>query len=136
MWYDPFYSPFDLYGPMYVDPWGYGSGAYYGSGGYYGFGGYGGSTSDPYSFSTSTKSEQPEATGSIRVRVKPDRAQVYLDGTLMGVVDQFDGLTTHLVASVGTHELQVRADGYDPLTMSVNVKEDRTVTARGNLKKK
>jgi hypothetical protein len=129
LWYDPYYSPFDAYGPLYLDPGMYG---YPGS--YYGFGGYGGSYSNTYS--SPRESERNDATGSIRLRVKPSNAQVYLDGTLMGVVDQFDGLTTHLAAPAGTHELQIRADGYDALTMSVNVKEDRTVTARGNLKKK
>ena len=59
-----------------------------------------------------------------------------LDGTLMGIVDEFDGLSSHLAATVGRHELEIRADGYAPLKVLVTVEEDKTVTARGSMKKK
>lgn len=131
-YYDPFYGSrwwsrygiwYDPYDPIGYDPWMYGGG--------YGYGGYSGG----YSSSWDTP-EPREATGAIRVRVKPSNAQLYLDGTLMGVVDQFDGLTTHLAAPAGRHEIEIRADGYEPLKLFVNVEEDRTVTARGSMKKK
>ena len=77
-----------------------------------------------------------EGTGSVRLRVKPSNGKVYLDGTFMGVVDQFDGLTDHLAAPVGRHEIEVRADGYDTLTLAVDVEPDKTVTVRGSLPKK
>jgi hypothetical protein len=140
MWYDPF-SNYGYYSPMYLDPFGYGYG--YGSYGIYsGLGGYGGYSSyDSYGSESLGGSYSPEAgpprletTGSIRIRVKPSDAQVYLDGKLAGVVDQFDGLKTHLIATTGHHELEIRAEGYEPLKISVTVTDDKTVTARGSLR--
>ncbi len=54
----------------------------------------------------------------------------------MGVVDQFDGLTDHLVVPIGRHEIEVRADGYDPQTFTVDVEADRTMTVRGSLERR
>jgi hypothetical protein len=140
MWADP-YDPFGYgYGMGMGYPYGYGYG--YGSGlgdpfysdlyaDAYGYGGGGGG-----SYSSSRGSERPEPTGSVRLRVKPASAKVYLDGTMIGVVDDFDGLTSHLAAPAGRHEIEVRADGYETLKISVDVEADKTVTARGTLRKK
>jgi len=138
MWYDPF-SNYGYYSPMYLDPFGSGYGSY---GIYSGLGGYGGYSSyDTYDRESLGGSYSPEATpprfettGSIRIRVKPSDAQVYVDGKPAGIVDQFDGLKTHLIATTGSHKLEIRADGYEPLTITVTVPEDKTVTARGSLK--
>lgn len=129
MWYDP-YGPWGYYDPFYLDPV-YGG---YGSGGY-GYGGYTYSGS-PGAYSSSAVREVSEATGSVRLRVKPANGKVYLDGTLVGIVDEFDGLTTHLAATAGRHEIEIRADGFEPLKLLVDVPEDQTVTARGSLRKK
>lgn len=123
MWYDPF-SPFGYYDPLYVDPY------------LYGYGGFGYSGGGTGGYAPSSEGSVPrEATGSVRLRVKPAHAKVYLDGTLMGTVDEFDGLTSHLAATAGRHEIEVRADGYAPMKLFVNVIEDRTVTARGRMRK-
>jgi hypothetical protein len=74
-------------------------------------------------------------TGSVRLRVDPKEAKVYVDGALVGVVDEFDGLSHHLDLQPGRHEIEVRADGYQPLTLDVQVQEGRTMTARGRLEK-
>jgi hypothetical protein len=125
IWYDPF-SPF-AYSSLYFDP-------FYGPAGY--GGGYSVYPGNFYEEPTPGSSfQEPEATGSIRVRVKPVDGKVYLDGTFMGVVDQFDGLTDHLATTAGSHQIEIRADGYQPLTLSVDVEPDRTITARGTLKK-
>ena len=127
MWYDPF-DPFGYgnrygYDPFMNDPWLVASAYGYGGGG--GGGGY-----------SSSRGSEHEATGSIRLRVKPSNGKVYVDGTLVGVVDDFDGLSTHLAAAAGRHEIEIRADGYRPLKIMVDVEEDRTVTARGTMTKK
>jgi len=133
LWADPY------------DPFGYGYGYPYGFG--YGYGGYG---LDPFymdlygdaraggggGYSSSRGSMPEEPTGSVRLRVKPANAKVFLDGTMIGVVDDFDGLTSHLAAPAGHHEIELRADGYETLKMGVDVDPDKTVTARGSMKKK
>jgi hypothetical protein len=115
--YDPFWSPF-----------GYG-GYYYYNDPFYGSRGYGRSEPEP--------EPEPEAprTGSLRFRVSPASAQVYVDGRLMGRVDDFNGLAHHLELVAGAHQLELRADGYETLVTSVTVKADRTTTERLNLKK-
>ena len=74
--------------------------------------------------------------GSIRLRANPESAQVFIDGALVGVVDDFNGLTNHLELEGGTHKIELRADGYEPYSAEINVKVGKTVTERINLKKK
>jgi hypothetical protein len=107
-WYDPWYDP-------YFDPYGY-YGMYMGGGG----GGY----------------HESSMMGSLRVKVSPSDAQVYVDGVLQGVVDDFDGLRNHLEVPMGDHKIEIKKDGYETLTGDVTVEADKTLTFRGSLKKK
>jgi hypothetical protein len=75
------------------------------------------------------------ATGSLRLRVNPSHARVYVDGALAGVASAFGGLTDHLVLPAGVHDLELRADGYTTASIQVDVKPDRTQTERINLKR-
>jgi hypothetical protein len=50
---------------------------------------------------------------SARLEVKPRNAQVYLDGYLVGVVDQFDGMFQRLDTPPGEHELVAYLKGYN-----------------------
>jgi hypothetical protein len=106
-WYDPWYDPY--YG-------GYGMA--------YGGGGRVSSTSDNRPFS-----------GSLRIKVSPSKGQVYIDGVLQGLVDDFDGLSNHLEIDQGSHQLEIRADGYETLTESIDIDAGKTQTFRGSLKK-
>ena len=131
--YYPIY-PYYPYYPYYY-PYGYGFGfGYYsaypwygGFGGYYGGGGY---SEGGGSYTTEM------ATGSIRLRASPSNAKVYVDGTLMGIVDDFDGLSNHLELSAGQHALELRADGYETYSGTINVQVGKTMTERVSLKKK
>ncbi|MFI5177817.1 MAG: PEGA domain-containing protein [Vicinamibacterales bacterium] len=132
-WY-PWYGPgFGYgYGYGYYDPWYsgygfYGSYAYGGYGGYSGGGGGGGGYSSEY---------QTVATGSIRLRVSPETAKVYIDGALMGTVEDFNGLGRHLDLPAGQHQIELRADGYDTYTGTVEVLVGKTMTERVSLNKK
>lgn len=127
-WYSPYwYDPFYRYG-------------YYGYGGRYGAydpydqydQGYSSSSSSSNSFSE----PEPRRMGSIRIKAKPATAKVYIDGTLVGTIDDFDGLTNHLELEAGPHEMEIRADGYVTLVKSISVKADQTMTERLSLKKK
>ncbi len=73
--------------------------------------------------------------GSLRIKANPDTAKVYIDGALAGTVDDFNGLTHHLTVEAGRHELQLRADGYQPYTQDISVEIGRTMTVRASLKK-
>ncbi len=113
-WYDPWYDPYyGMYGTYGYSPYDYG----YGGGG------------------TSRRDEPKRETGSIRLRVRPDKAKVYIDGVLQGLVDDFNGLSRHLDVSAGTHQLELRADGYVTLNDEIIVEAGKTQTYRGALKK-
>lgn len=116
MWYDP-YNPYGFYD----DPMAYGAPSGY---------------SSNSSYSSSIGSQAPELTGSLRLRVNPSHAKVYIDGTLVGTVNDFNGLGSHLAATAGTHQIEFRADGYETLTITVKVAADKTLTERATLKKK
>jgi hypothetical protein len=107
-WYDPWYDP------------------YYG---WYGMnygGGYGGSRS---------YDDDRSDTGTLRLKVNPSAAKVYIDGVLQGVVDDFNGLSSSLEVTEGTHQLEIRGDGYVTLKAQVKIEAGKTQTYRGSLKK-
>lgn len=107
-YYDPWYDPwFGAYNP-------------------YGYGGGGGRSRDD---------APSRETGSIRLRVNPDKAKVYVDGVLQGTVDDFNGLGNHLDVVGGTHQLEIRAEGYVTLKDEIVVEAGKTQTFRGSLKK-
>jgi hypothetical protein len=74
-------------------------------------------------------------TGSIRFRVSPKSASVYIDGALVGKVEEFDGLSDHLELDGGMHQLELRAEGYETYRGQIDVAVGRTLTERVSLKK-
>jgi hypothetical protein len=129
--YDPFWSPF-----------GFGSGYGYGGYGYggYGYGGYGGyGYDDPdsqgYYGGGGSEGREPRDTGSLRLKIKPREAQVYVDGYLVGEVDSFDGAFQKLGIEAGAHRVELKADGYEPLQLDVLITPGETVTYKGDMKR-
>jgi hypothetical protein len=111
-WYDPYY-----YGGYY--PGAYGGGY---SGGYQG-GGYGSGTS----------SYGGGPTGSLRLKIKPRDAKVYIDGYFVGVIDDFDGMFQKLGVDAGGHRVEIKADGHEPISFDVLITPGETVTYKGEL---
>jgi len=122
-YYDPWgYGGFGL-GYFYYSPWGWdpyysGYGTGYGSGYGYGprYGAYG------YDL------------GSVKLKVRPRDAEVFVDGYFAGHVDDFDGILQSLKLDAGAYRIEVRKPGYQPLQFDVRVQPDRTITFRGELK--
>jgi hypothetical protein len=112
------------YGYGYYDPYGYYP---YGYGSYYpGYVSYG---------SGGSESRAARTTGSIRLKARPKEALVYIDGALAGTVDDFNGLGDHLQLEGGLHQLELRADGYEPYIGELEVKVGKTLTERISLKR-
>jgi PEGA domain len=132
-------SPYWGWNPYwYYNPFAYG----YGYGSPYGYGAYNNGYNNQYGYSSSNAYTDPNTVpapkreiGSLRLKAKPVNAQVYIDGVLVGSVDDFDGLTDHLELDAGPHQMQIRADGYLPHTKDITVKSGRTLTERVSLKK-
>ncbi len=115
-------------------PWGYYAGGfdaidYYG--GYYG-------AYDPWYgwYPThAANDDDNDETGSLRLKVKPNDASVYVDGFYAGTVDDFDGPFQKLKIERGPHHIEIREPGYAPLAVDVMIQEDFTITYRGVMQK-
>lgn len=123
-WGYPYYGygyGYGYWGNYWYDPW-YSSSVYIG----YAGGGAGGYDRGP---------DEGRRMGSIRLKASPKDARVYIDGALVGTVDDFDGLSDHLKLDAGTYQLEIRADGYEPYTGDLRVEAGKTITERVSLKK-
>lgn len=76
--------------------------------------------------------QPPVAFGGVRLRVEPRDAQVFVDGYFVGVVDDFDG-GKGLPLESGPQNIEIRADGYEPLQIEVRILPDETITYEGRL---
>jgi hypothetical protein len=76
---------------------------------------------------------QGAPTGGVQLDVDPRSAQVYVDGTRVGVIRDFSGYYRHLELSAGPHLVTIVAPSYEPLTISVVVSPGHTLTYRGAL---
>jgi hypothetical protein len=121
------------YGGYY--PWGYGG---LGLGGYYGW--YDPWWYDPYYYGGGYGYGRSSYFGSpwdggLRLKVKPSDAEVYVDGYFAGIVDEFDNAFQRLRIDSGPHRIEVRREGFEPLSFEVRILPDRTITYRGELKR-
>jgi hypothetical protein len=132
--YYPYY-PWGFWGPgygfglgyLYYDPWfsGYG----FGYGDPYGFGG-GGGGGGGYSVSQSYRDS-----GSLRLKINPKEAQIFVDGYFVGIVDSYDGAFQKLGIDGGGHKIELKADGYEPLEFEVLITPGETVIYKGEMKR-
>ncbi|MCX6538956.1 MAG: PEGA domain-containing protein [Acidobacteria bacterium] len=109
----------------YYDPFWSGYGGYSGYGGEYG-GGYGWSTGSGYA-------SQQRLTGSIRLKVKPAQATVYVDGYYSGRVDDFDGIFQKLRLDPGPHKIEISAPGFKSISFEVNIRAGENINFQGEL---
>lgn len=94
--------------------------------GYYGYGAYG---------RRDDRGDRDYNIGSLRLKVDPKNAEVYVDGLYRGIVNEFDGVFQRLKIEAGAHRLEIRAPGYRPLVFDVLVTPGETTTYRGDLKR-
>src|SRR3954451_2137723 len=131
------YNPYGYYG--YYSPYAFGLG--YGLYSGYGWGPYFGDPSDPYygggggsgSYSSGVYNTHDQRT--LKLKVKPRNAKVYVDGYLVGNVDQFGGAFQKLTLNGGRHKVEVRAEGFETAEFDVLITPDQTVTFQGELKR-
>jgi hypothetical protein len=71
--------------------------------------------------------------GGLQLDIEPRHAQVYVDGRLVGQVEEFSGYYKHLPITAGPHLVQVIASDYEPLSFEVMVTPGRTTTYRWSM---
>jgi hypothetical protein len=157
--YEPRYSPRSsprTYAPRSYSPRGYG---YYGSRSYYrpytfrprfsiGFGIFAGypvpyTYSYPYPivvYGYRAPRERVIVTpgspyyGGVALEMTPYDADVFVDGEYAGHVEDFDGTTQPLTLSAGMHEIEVQAQGYEPMRINVEIQPGQVIPYRGDLR--
>jgi len=73
--------------------------------------------------------------GSLKLKVKPRNAKVYVDGFYVGLVDEFDGARQKLTLNGGRHRVEIRAEGFETAVLEVLVTPERMVTFAGEMKR-
>ena len=111
--YDPWYAS-TMMGAFSADPW------YGGSGG--------GSGSETW-----TPDSPEDAT--LRLKIRPSQAEVFVDGYFVGIVNDFDGMFQKLHIESGAHRIEVRAAGYETLDVDVKLTSGKTTVYQGELTK-
>jgi hypothetical protein len=117
------------YGGFY--PWGWGG---LGFGGFYGV--YDPWWYDPYPPEGVYAGPAYGYEGALKLRVRPRQAEVYVDGYFAGAVDDYDGAFQSLKLDSGPHRIEIRLDGYEPLSFDIRVLPNRTITYKGELHKR
>jgi hypothetical protein len=75
-------------------------------------------------------------TGGLRLEIKgpnPNKADVYVNGGYVGVVNDFNSWWQSLSLTPGTYGISIDAKGYQPLNFKVTIAPGQTVTYRGDL---
>ena len=125
------------YYPVYYSPFyrGLHAGWY---GGWYGAGWYGWPGWYPYGVYHQHYPPYPyryryDDAGAARIEVKPREAEVYVDGYLVGTVDDFDGWLQRLHMPPGEHEVQIYLPGHRTLRERVLFRPGATIRISGAL---
>jgi hypothetical protein len=110
-------------------------GTYYPFGSAYGAPYYETSMAETYRMSmaeTYLRRQRESARGSLVLQAVPSGAQIFVDGHY-GLAEEFGtgGATINLDA--GTHQIEVRAPGYEPLTFTVMIEPNSLVRYRGSM---
>ena len=106
-YYAPYYSRYyyPYYYPNYYSPFYYGSffGLSWGAWGY------------PYYYQLYPYYPNRgyyDDSSSLRIQVKPNKAEVYVDGNYVGLVDSYDGTFQRLYLAPGEHAVEIFHEGY------------------------
>ena len=67
------------------------------------------------------KAVYPTQTATVKIRVSPNRAGVFVDGIFAGHVDEFDGPGQAMLVGAGKHQIEIALPGYRTFRTEVNL---------------
>ncbi len=80
------------------------------------------------------KAQYPHGpTAEIKLKVTPDRAAVFVDGTYVGTPHEFGGLGRAMVIAPGKHHIRIALAGYQDFTTEVNLRPKQKITIKTDL---
>ncbi len=122
-----YYDPFDYYGYGYYSPYFYlGLGSYYSGPEVHVYGG-GGGGSSAY--------QRDIGRGALDLDLRPESAEIYVDGVYVGVADQYDGFPTYLWLEEGTYEIAFYKDGYETIFRQYTIYPGVTIEVNDRMRK-
>jgi hypothetical protein len=71
--------------------------------------------------------------GGLSFQVTPANAAVLVDGVYVGTAGQFTATTQPLTLTPGRHHVEMRAEGYQPMTFDANVAPGQVLPYQGAL---
>jgi len=71
--------------------------------------------------------------GELRLKVHPPDAQVFIDGSYAGRVDDFDGVFQSLRLEEGEYQVEIVLPGFEPLAFNVRIFPGQKTTYEGDL---
>ena len=75
----------------------------------------------------------PSVTGELKLKVKPDRAAVFVDEKFAGYVHEFGGVKRAMLIAPGKHHVKVALPGYKDFETDIVVQANRKVTVKTEL---
>jgi hypothetical protein len=66
--------------------------------------------------------------GYIDTDVEPEEAKIYLDDKYIGIADDYDGYPAYLRVPLGSHKIEFRLEGYEPLSQTLNINPGQFIT--------
>jgi len=77
----------------------------------------------------------PSVTSTVKISVNPSRAAVFLDGSFVGHVAEFQGVGRGLVIAPGAHKIKIALPGYKTFETDINPQGDQKVEVKTDLVK-
>jgi hypothetical protein len=71
--------------------------------------------------------------GGLSFQITPANAAVLVDGVYVGTASQFTATTQPLTLTPGRHHVEMRAEGYEPMSFDVNVAPGQVLPYLGTM---
>jgi hypothetical protein len=79
------------------------------------------------------KAEYSTVTSEIKLKVTPERAAVFVDGSFVGYVKQFGGMGRGMLVSPGDHHIKIALAGYQEFNTDVKLLPKQKITLKTDL---
>ena len=73
--------------------------------------------------------------GGLSFEISPDTAEIYVDGTYVGTVEEFTPTSQPLGLTPGRHRIELEAPGYRTMTFDAEIIAGQVVPYQGSLER-
>ena len=87
----------------------------------------------PVAMQKDSRAKSSVIKSQIKLKVKPERAAVFLDGAFVGTVDEFNGWGQAMLVNPGRHHLKIDLTGYVAFNTDVNLLPYQKITIETKL---